>query len=87
MVIKLKAPKLGFRVRYRSSGGSWRIFQNFPGLEDCESIDSAASSFFSYVNLHANPRDSFDFSVIRLEYRPSSTSVWLSLFTVHSHIA
>lgn len=83
MVKKLKAPKLGFRVRYRSSGGSWRIFQNFPGLEDCESIDSAASSFFSY--LAANSRDSLGFSVIRLEYRPSSTSVWLSLFTVHSH--
>lgn len=79
----MKAPKLGFRVRYRSSGGSWRIFQNFPGLEDCESIDSAASSFFSYLS--ANSHGSYDMSVIRLEYRPSSTSVWLSLFTVHSY--
>lgn len=84
MVIKLKAPKLGFRVRYRSSGGSWRIFQNFPGLDDCDSIGSAASAFFSY--LQSNSHDPFDFFVVRLEYRPSSTSVWLSLFTVHSHL-
>ena len=79
----MKNPKLGFRVRYRLSGGSWRVFQNFPGLDDCDSIGSAAAAFFSY--LQANSHDPFDFSVIRLEYRPSSTSIWLSLLTVHSY--